>query len=254
MLFYATFQRIIDNIKMVSMNSKLFKISTGDNVRRNRLCIILFTALCLAGCVQLPHHIPYVKTPEGLNVTPLLSVELPGDFKNINALKKFASDRASKDNIKIKRTTMCGSDKDDPDILSLERINEHKGENRSIWFRRFETRTEALNQYILQKNIHLSNDHWLLYKEEGNEENKYFCSYEEPWWEVQHSVIIILNDSAKFVVVMLKGNLIIEISYDNYMLDDLNKDHPSFINELNGDISYAANLLRNAIENSPKIM
>ena len=211
-------------------------------MRWNRLGIICFTALCMAGC--LPSL--YTKTPEGLNVTPLLSVELTNDVKSLKPIKNFLSHRVSQDEIEI----VEGCNDEYSEGLSIYRAIHKDFEHRFIYISRFNTKAEALKAYISSKNDFDRSrfGNYKFYKEEGIEGNKYFCFYEEASLTVNH-IYFSVYAPVEVKLIVLKRNLVIQVNYTAYLLDYTNMDYAIYINELNDDIAYAGYILKEAFEN-----
>jgi hypothetical protein len=178
--------------------------------------------LSLAGCTFLYSD----KTPKGIDVEPVFSVYLDRPFTQVSRLEELIPGAHIHQEAGF-------------DFVGIDRGGDTRQfEHRSIKFLTFESSDAAQEEYQTVKKNYIERDRWKLYREAGTSSNRYFSAYKPPWVSA-HGIPVVIN-KPEVLVEYLKGNLIVTVCYDGY------EDAP-YVRIMNEDISYAGDILRQAI-------
>jgi hypothetical protein len=178
--------------------------------------------LSLSGCTFLYSD----KTPKGIDVEPVFSVYLDRPFTQTSRLEELIP------GAHINREAGF-------DFIGIDRGGDRRRfEHRSIEFLTFESSGAAQEEYQTDKKNYIEEYRWKLYREAGTSSNRYFSAYKPPWVSA-HGTPTVIN-KPEVLVEYLKGNLIVTVSYNG-------DKNAAYVRIMNEDISYASDILRQAI-------
>lgn len=195
------------------------------------LCFIHFIFI-RNGIIFLKNHLS-PSTPKGVDISPIYNIKLKEKFCDIDKLKN-----------NIPRKVRYKVDERNNAFIagSLNRSNDDHVYRYFTMFQ-FSTINEALGEYKSYKNMFTDRLYsWRLYKQEGNENDKYFISYKTTRFDYNHGIPCGINISPEILIGFLKNNLFIVVSYTGYA------NYDDYVNEINEDILYVSKLLKNGVK------
>lgn len=193
----------------------------------NKFCVILLFTICEVGCTIFYPS----KTPKGVNIDPIFSIQLKNDFQHIERIK----------NLLPSEITYNKGNGGDTFLFSSPLSKDDSRIYRNIEISSYDSRAKAAIEYSNNKKILSYDSSWRLYKEAGNEENKYFSSYKALRINKNHGIPIGIITYPEILVVFQKRNLVIVIEYTSY------RDDNDYIKKINEDISYVGGLFQKSI-------
>jgi hypothetical protein len=200
--------------------------------------------LPLIGCAWVYPH----KTPEGVNVVPILSVKVSNDFHQIAKVKILLPKALLPSETDNQNPLFTP----DPNVVVFNRKSDDAQTTeifRSFEFHQFDNSEAARLAYLAHKRQFTDQEYdWRLFKEEGTPENMYFSAYRAPWMDTNHGVPTghIVNHP-EILIAFLKRNLLIVVSYISY------RNEGDYVQQINEDISYISDLLRKVVSAPPEV-
>lgn len=196
---------------------------------RNRKIFLIISALLILLILVIW---PRVKTPEGVDVSPINKIK----FNSlINIIAKIENNKS----VLISNKTV-GTQKDTT-ILFGSPYNKYPDYiSRQMELHKFISNDDALKEYKSYKDSFTNNsNNGQLFKEMGTGIDKYFISFEKNHVEYNHGIPCGIVSSPNILIAFLKNNILIVISYAGYNYYD------HYVDELNEDIFYVSKLLNN---------
>jgi hypothetical protein len=187
---------------------------------------VLLLATCLAGCTAAYP----AKTPKGIDVDPIYAMQLAGDVKDVESIRKL-----------LPSGTTYRAEKGSEMLIIIPPHAPQSGLSnpvfRSVEIYRSDTRSAARTEYEDNKRTFTRGD-WKLYQEQGSDSNKYFSAYKAPWMNTNHGIPVGVITSPEILIGFLKENVVIIVSYTAY------RDDTDYVKEVNEDILWVSDLLK----------
>ena len=183
-------------------------------------CLFLFIAKWLI-----------IKTPRGIDISPISEIKFNGQIDIIDNISA---------NISVPLYHNKNYPIDAKMLLFGPRINDNSSNiYRGIEIAQFTANDSALKYYENYKKMFTDiSDNWRLYKEYVKDNDRYFVSYETVHFDYNHGIPCGIVSKPNIIVVVLKYNIFIDISYVSYGKYD------NYINDINDDIVYVSKLLQ----------
>lgn len=188
---------------------------------------ILLSATIFLGVFLFLIIWPSPKTPNGLDLSPILNVKIDGRAHIVNEIAKKISDRQPKKDIADKGDSLLFNAPDNTHPNDVFRTIE-------IW--QFRTTGDAMSKYDSYKKTFSDRSMYKkLYKEERGH---YFITYEAVHFDYNHGIPCGIAAKPHILLGVLKNNVLVIVAYDGYRYYD------DYIKEINEDIVYVSKLFK----------
>jgi hypothetical protein len=179
----------------------------------------LFLFFIITGCgTFLPLY-----TPNGVNLEPIISLQIHSEFKGVVSLKIPYGNVMKKDG-----EITLGFRPLHPEPSYIE-------------ITQFESETKAAERYLAKRKMILNESASKLYSESGLSSNSHFIIYKGSQWNSNHGIPAGKYSQPEITIGVLKKNLFIYIRYTGYEND------VDYIKWINQDITFTGKLLKSAI-------
>jgi len=168
-------------------------------------------------------------TPQGVNVAPLVGLELGEGYRQIERVKEKLRGEFYEQNTHDGGTRLIIPRRQDGAIY------------RSIELHQFQKREGALEEYLSYRATFTEGLSRRLYLERGSQFERYFISYATTRFDTNHGIPMGIITAPEILIGVLKQNLFVSVSYSSYRsrlrwgLD--------YVPRINEDIEYARDLL-----------
>jgi hypothetical protein len=202
---------------------------------------VLALSLVLFGCTLFMSS----KTPEGVDVSPIYSLTLNGDVKDLDAIERLLPPGPKHYRNDNPETLFFCTPKDPCDRTDSALADTAPQffflPDRTMEISRFDSGSAALSYYQGLQTTFGPPD-YKLFKHEGTDDNRFFSAYRPKHTECLHGMPLCrgIND-ADILVTFLKRNMVIVVSYSEI------RDKPNYVAAMDSDIVYVADLVKRSL-------
>jgi hypothetical protein len=186
----------------------------------------LVVAVCLAssGCSS---------KPDAVDVSPITSLQLTAGSDFLNRVQRQLGGRAADWSKNGVGYLVYRLPNPNPDVRIYRNVDVY----------REDSLPKAQEIYAHNRQVFTtpgSGQNWKLYREQGTAAEKWFISYQGAHFDTNHAMPVWWDTNPDIYVGVLKQNVFIEVSYTAYT------SSPNYIQTINNDIRFAADLLSKA--------